>query len=61
MEVKSQMEIKFEVPDEVWQKFERLSGDIGKDRNQVFTEIVEKAYADLQKAKANKLNLPKSL
>ena len=48
------MEIRFEVDAKIWQKFEQISGDIGKDRNKVFAEMVEKAHAEFEKAKANK-------
>ena len=45
------MEIKVEVEPSVWQKFEQISNDIGKDRNKVFTELVEKAHAEFEKEK----------
>ena len=38
------MEIKVDVPAEIWQKFEQMSDDIDKDRNKVFSEIISKAF-----------------
>jgi hypothetical protein len=40
-------EIKVEVSAEVWQKFEQMSGDVGKDRSAVLTEIISKAHAEM--------------
>jgi hypothetical protein len=45
------MEIKFDVSPETWQRFEQISGDIGKDRNEVFAELVQKTHAEFQKQK----------
>lgn len=44
------MEIKLDVPSETWRKFEQLSGDIGRNRSEVFAEIVEKAWNEAPKA-----------
>jgi len=40
------LEIRFEVPPKVWQKFHQMSSDIGRDVNEVFIEMVEYAYAE---------------
>ena len=45
------MEIKVDVSPDIWQKFEQMSGDIGRDRNEVFTELVKKAHAEFEKQK----------
>lgn len=42
-------ELKFEVSPSVWQKFQRISGDIKRDPNEVETELIEKAYEEFSK------------
>jgi len=49
------MEIKVDVPTEIWQKFEQMSGDIGKDRNKVFSELIEKAHAEFTEKNKKKV------
>jgi len=44
------LEMKFDVPPTIWQKFEQMSGDIGRDRTEVITEIIEKAYTEFKAA-----------
>lgn len=46
MEV-SKTKIDIEVPADVWQKFERMTGDVGKDRAVVLTDLINKAYAEI--------------
>jgi len=43
------MEIKVEVKPEIWKKFEEMSGDIGKDRTEVLSDIIEKAHKEFTK------------
>ena len=40
------MEIKVDVAPSVWQMFEQLSADIGKDRTTVLSGMIEKAHAE---------------
>ena len=43
------MEIKVEVKPEIWQMFEQLSADIGKDRSEVLSDLIEKAHKEFTK------------
>jgi hypothetical protein len=38
------VKIEVDVSPEVWQRFERISNDIGKDRAAVLTELINSAY-----------------
>jgi hypothetical protein len=43
------MEIKVDVEPHIWQKFEQISGDIGKDRTAVLSDLIEKAHKEFTK------------